>query len=283
MTSICLDTNKKPIFVCKIIDMKRINELFWGKGCQNPFQIFVVGFLFVAGILYSCQSGNTSKEEWVPLFNGENLDGWTVKITGHEVGDNYANTFRVENGILKASYADYAEFDNRFGHLFYEKPFSSFKLRVEYRIVGQQMPGGPEWGNRNNGVMFHSQSPQSMELNQNFPTSIEAQLLSNGDDTNNTNGNVCTPGTTVEIDGEIIQGHCFNSNSKLYYDGDWVTFELVVHGDSVAHHIVEGDTVLTYTNIKLDDGSPLSEGYIAIQAESHPTDFRLIEVMELDE
>ncbi|HKK82565.1 MAG TPA: DUF1080 domain-containing protein [Prolixibacteraceae bacterium] len=263
--------------------MKATTELFKNKKYQISHRAFIMGIFAMAWILLACSPKNTSTEEWIQLFNGKNLDGWTVKITGHDVGDNYANTFRVEDGILKASYDDYDQFDNRFGHLFYEKPFSSFKLRVEYRIVGEQMPGGPSWGNRNNGVMFHSQSPESMEIDQNFPTSIEAQLLSNGDDTNNTNGNVCTPGTIVEIDGEDIQGHCFSSGSKQYYDGDWITFELVVYEDSIAHHIIEGDTVLTYSNIRLDNGSPLSEGYIAIQAESHPTEFRLIEIMELGE
>jgi hypothetical protein len=261
--------------------MKMFTKLLVSEGSLNPRHFIKMGVFVMAGIFFSCNSENTSEEKWVPLFNGKNIDGWTVKITGHELNDNYANTFRVEDGILKACYDDYEQFDNNFGHLFYEKPFSSFKLKVEYRIVGQQMDGGPEWGNRNNGVMLHSQSPETMELDQNFPVSVEAQLLSNSPDTKRPNGNVCTPGTTVEVNGKRLQEHCFNSSSKPNYDGEWVTFELVVYGDSIAHHIVDGDTVLTYTNIQLDDGSPLSEGYIALQSESHPTEFRSVEIMEL--
>ncbi len=81
-------------------------------------------------------------ERWVPLFNGKDLDGWKVKIKGYNLGDNYGDTFRVENGVLKVSYDHYAKFDQKFGHLFYKTPFSHYKLRVEYRFVGDQCPGG---------------------------------------------------------------------------------------------------------------------------------------------
>jgi hypothetical protein len=231
--------------------------------------------------LVSCQL-TVRRELWIPLFNGQNLNGWDIKIRGHELNDNYANTFRVEDGLLVVSYDEYEEFGDRFGHIFYQKAFSHYKLRVEYRFVGDQVTGGAGWAFRNNGVMFHSQPAAELELNQNFPISIEAQMLGGDGVNERPTGSVCTPGTTIEINGVRRLEHCIASNSKTYHGDEWVTMELVVLGDSIVHHIVEGDTVMTYGRIQLEaDGSPLKKGHIALQAESHRTEFRKIEIMLL--
>jgi hypothetical protein len=232
-------------------------------------------------LVMSCQP-TTPKDEWVSLFNGENLDGWNIKIRGYELNNNYNNTFRVEDNLLKVSYSEYDTFNNEFGHIYYNKPFTSYKLRVEYRFVGNQVSGGAGWAFRNNGIMFHSQPAQDIELNQDFPISIEAQMLGGDGTSERPNGSVCTPGTSVEIDGVRIHEHCISSDSKTFHGDDWVTFELVVFADSLVYHIIEGDTVMTYKNLQLDaDERPLSKGYIALQAESHPTEFRKIEILEI--
>ena len=89
------------------------------------------------------------EEGWVQLFNGKDLTGWTPKITGYPAGENFGNTFFVEDGILKVSFEAYDKFDGRFGHLFHEKSFSNYIIRVEYRFVGEQCMGGPGWATRN--------------------------------------------------------------------------------------------------------------------------------------
>ena len=224
------------------------------------------------------------------------MEGWEVKIRGFEVGENYKNTFRVEDGILKASYEQYEGFDNEFGHLFYKKPFSHYRLRAEYRFAGEQVSGGPDWAYRNNGFMLHSQSASSMGLDQDFPISLEAQLLGGGDAGERPNMNLCTPGSNVVLDGELRTEHCMESSSKTFRGDAWVTVEMVVLGDSILHHIVEGDTVLTYGKPTIGggaisgyrpdtyiEGKRMTSGYIAIQAESHPTEFRKIELLELNE
>jgi hypothetical protein len=251
--------------------------------------------------LIGCQSasnkknaGATPKEEaWIQLFNGKDLDGWTIKMSGYPLNENFNNTFRVEDGLLEVRYDEYEDFDGEFGHLFYKTPYSRYKLRVEYRVVGEQVSGGAEWAYKNNGVMFHSQSAESMLLDQDFPVSVEAQLLGGyGDGSERPTGNVCTPGTNIVINGELITQHCTNSTSKTYSGEEWVTFELVVYGDSIIHHIVNGDTVLTYSKpqiggtdlpegFPLPQGTPLTSGYIALQAESHPFDFRKVELLDL--
>ncbi len=226
----------------------------------------------------------SKKENWVSIFNGQDLDGWDIKIRGFELNENFGNTFFVEDGLLKVSYDEYETFDNRFGHIFYNQPFSHYKLRLEYRFVGEQVAGGAGWALRNNGIMFHSQSAESMELNQNFPVSIEAQLLGGTGEGERATGSVCTPGTNIEVDGKRITTHCIDSNGPTFHGDQWVKFELVVYGDSLVHHIVQGDTIFTYGNLRLEDsGLPLKEGYIALQAESHPTEFRNIEILDLSE
>jgi len=239
--------------------------------------------------------GEEAEAGWIPLFNGKNLDGWQVKIRGHELGDNYANTFRVEDGLLRVVYDDYESFDGTFGHLFFDTPFSYYRLRVEYRFVGEQTPGGPGWAFRNSGVMLHGQSPESMTIDQEFPVSIEAQMLGGDGEHDRPTGNLCTPGTNVEMAGELITQHCVNSSSATYHGDDWVTMELEVRGSEVIRHYVEGELVLEYNAPQLDprdgdaqrllaDGAELllTSGTISLQAESHPVEFRKVELLPLD-
>jgi hypothetical protein len=234
-----------------------------------------------------------SKEKWIQLFNGKNLKGWKPKIRGHKLGDNYGDTFRVEDGVLKVSYDKYERFDNKFGHLVYHKPFSRYRLRIEYRFVGEQTPGGPEWALRNSGVMLHAQSPQSMERDQDFPVSIELQLLGGPGTGERPTANVCTPGTHIVMDGELVTKHCINSTARTYHGDQWVTVEVEVHGSDVIKHIVNGETVLQYSQPQLDDSDALGKklikrgkklldrGYLYLQAESHPVEFRKVELLVL--
>jgi hypothetical protein len=256
----------------------------------------VVLILFLIVTISECQKAKDTSvnDKWISLFNGEDLSGWKIKFAGHDLNENYGNTFRVEDGILKVSYDQYDKFGDKFGHIFYDEKFSHYKLRVEYRFVGDQVEEGATWAFRNNGIMFHSQSPESMRKDQNFPVSIEAQLLGgNGVDERST-GNVCTPGTHIVINGELVTDHCISSQSQTYHGDQWVTIELEIHGNDTIRHIVNGEIVFEYEKPQLDendsdaqkliiDGNKmLSEGYIALQAESHPTEFRKVEILVLE-
>ena len=225
----------------------------------------------------------TEKENWISLFNGENLDGWEIKIRNYPLGENFANTFRVENGLLVVSYDGYEnDFQERFAHIYTHNDYSHYKLRIEYRFVGEPCPGAPRWAYANNGAMLHAQNPASMAIDQDFPNSIEAQMLASDDIIGNRHtGSVCTPGTYVSINGEPEHQHCISSDSKFYPMGEWVTMEIEVYGDSLVRHIVNGDTVMTYTALRLDNGDVLHSGRIALQGEGHPTEFRKIEILEL--
>mgnify|MGYP000917977984 FL=1 len=265
-----------------------------------------LNILIVFTIIVSCKETQQNKnvdnkdisinsEKWTSLFNGENLDGWVVKINGYALNTNYNNTFRAENGVLKVSYDNYDTFTNQFGHIFYKTPFTNYKLRLQYRFVGEQVKGGEAWGKKNSGIMIHCQSPESMLLNQGFPLSLEFQLL--GGVTENEprpSGNLCTPATHVVMEGKLITEHCITANCKTYYGEEWITAEVLVNKDSITHFI-DGKAVITYSyptiggefldatskEIQAKDGQPLSGGYISLQSESHPIEFRNIEIMEL--
>lgn len=252
--------------------------------------------LFTCGLLLLALTGMAQHKQkgWIQLFNGKDLKNWDIKIKGHDLNDNFGNTFRVENGLLKVRYDHYKNFDEQYGHIFYKKQFSAYLIVVEYRFVGEQVPGGPGWAIRNNGIMLHGQTAASMGKDQDFPISLEEQLLGgNGKDERPTS-NLCTPGTNVVIDGKLVTEHCITSTSKTYHGDQWVRASALVLGDSVIKHIVFKDTVLVYqkpqvgggnvTNADpslLQEGRLLKEGTISLQSESHPTDFRKIALFDL--
>ena len=232
--------------------------------------------------------------EWIQLFNGSDLDDWVVKIRGYPAGDNYADTFRVADGLLAVVYDGYGDYEDRFGHLFFRQPFSHYRLRVEYRFTGEQVPKAPQWALRNSGVMIHGQSAKSMAKDQSFPVSIEVQLLGGKGTGKRTTANLCTPGTHVVMDGELITRHVIDSSSKTYHGDQWVTAEVEVRGNTITH-FVEGEKVLTYTDPQLDENDPdakrlleaghqkmLTGGTISLQSESHPVDFRKVELLKLE-
>lgn len=241
-----------------------------------------MGLMIGLFIITGCSSKN--EPDWQPLFNGEDLEDWTVKIRGYEVGVNYANTFRVEDGLIKIRYDQYEDrFEEKFGHLFHKETFSTYLLGAEYRFVGEQLPDGPGWAFRNSGLMLHGQDPQTMEIDQDFPNSIEVQLLGGSGQGIRTTANICTPGTQFVKDGELITTHCMNSSSQTYHGDQWVRVDVLVIRDSLMVHYVNGEEVLRYEAPQLDNGTLLSEGTISLQSESHPTDFRRVEIVDLEE
>ena len=252
--------------------------------------------ILVAIVFCACSSpqNDPAKEEWISIFDGSNLQDWTPKFRGYPPGHNYKNGFLVRDSILNIRYAQKDSFSSTFGHLFYKDKFSHYRIRAAYRFVGEQIAGGPAWAIRNNGLMLHSQDPETMGLNQDFPISLEMQLLGgNGIDARST-GNLCTPGTNVIMGDSLFTPHCIDSDSKTYHGDQWVEVEALVLGDSLIRHIIEGEVVMEYRKPTMgggevsgykDDvykeGKPVKEGFIAIQSESHPTDFKSIEVLNL--
>lgn len=256
--------------------------------------------LAASGIFFACatKTNATSTSDDTPkpiqLFNGKDINDWTPKIRLHEPGDNYANTFRVEDGLLKVRYDGYDEFKQQYGHLAYNTPYSYYLLRLEYRFVEEQVNGGEGWAWRNSGAMLHGQDPKTMLKDQDFPISIEGQLLGGNGTDERTTSNLCTPGTNVVIKDQLFTPHCTSSTSKTYHGDQWVTADFLVLGDSIIQHILDGQVVLEYKKPQVgggnvesydpkqkQDGKLLDKGFIHLQSESHPIDFRKVELYDL--
>lgn len=235
-----------------------------------------------------------TEEGWVSIFDGQTLDGWTPMIRYHPLGENFGQTWRVEDGKIVVSYDQYGDdFGERFGHLYYDTPYTAYRLRMDYRFVGEQMPGGPDWGRLNAGVLFHTQPPETIPEDQDFPISLEAQFLGEGAHAPTT-GNLCTPGTSALVNGDRPEEHCTLSDYAAPPLGEWVTFELEVtppdaDGIQTYRHYTNGEMVFEYSDASLDEAHPwaetraLTHGYFAIQSESHPVEYRNIELKVLEE
>ena len=260
-------------------------------------------------LIYSCNNNiDSNTENWEMIFNGKDLKDWKIKFANQNLNINYKNTFQIKDSILKVVYDNYDSFDNNYGQIYYKKPYSYYKLKFEYRFTGNQTKGGAGWAKKNSGIMIHSQSPESNDFSQSFPVSIEVQLLGGLSKGERPTGNLCTPGTAVIMNEKINYNHCILSNSKTYDGEQWVRGEIIVHGGEKITHIIENDTVLSYNrpqigggfvDSKLGDidwtsngvenkeywlskeGEILKSGYIALQSESHPVDFRNIRLLDL--
>jgi hypothetical protein len=259
---------------------------------MKRYSNFIIVFLFIA-----CNGSRkmTAKNEWIPIFNGKDLNDWTVKVHHHESGVNFGNTFRVEEGIIKVRYDQYGDYNDQFAHLYYKEPLSHYHLKLDYRFTGTQQRGAPSYTLLNSGVMFHSQDPRTILKEQNWPISIEMQFLAGlGDGQSRPTGNVCSPGTEIVYKGTKYNGHCLNSTSKTYDKDEWVHAELIVLGDSLVTHIINGDTVLQYSKPSMGGGvvdgydktifkpgTPLTSGYIALQSEGQPIDFKNVFLKKL--
>ena len=262
--------------------------------------IFRNWIIILSVLLVSCNAtltNNAKKEksgnQWVSIFNGVNLNGWTMKINGHPLGVNFANTFRVEDGILKIRYDGYGnDFNKRFGAFFFDKKLSEYRLRVEYRFVGETAPGAPEWGYRDSGVQFHSQSPESLKIDQPFPVCLEYNLHGGNGVEERPVGAICANGMKVEVDGKLNESYCTPPKIKRTFHGDqWVTLEIDIK-DGVIKHFVNGEEILSYRNPVFDAEHKLGktlikngevsviDGYVSLQSNSHPIDFRRIEIMK---
>jgi hypothetical protein len=214
---------------------------------------------------------------------------------GSDLGDTLHHTCRAEDGLLKLRYDKWPSFNGEYGHKFYTAPFSYYPMAAEYRFVGSQVTGGPAWANRNNGLMLHSPHPRTMLKDQDFPISLEVQLLGGLGSGPRTTANLCTPGTHVVMNGQLHTQHCTNSTSQTYDGDQWVRVEVEVHGDELIRHVIDGRSVIEYSKPQIGggavspvdpavkvDGTPLTGGYISVQAETAPIDFRKIELLNLE-
>lgn len=257
------------------------------------------GALLLACAMMSAAGPAPREEPWKPIFDGRTLNGWTPKIVGHPAGDNFQQTFVVKDGAIRVSYANYDTFGARFGHLFYRTPYKAYRLRLNYRVLEPPLPDTPGWARGNSGVMFHSQSARSMTLTQAFPVSVEFQILGADGPGPRPTGSVCTPGVSITLNGTRQPVHCSTSSGPTIPNGTWTALELEVLPNGSVTEKINGAVVHRYGDIALDPADPMAaadakrliaerggvlpvrEGYIALQSEGHPIEFKDIEVQVL--
>jgi hypothetical protein len=253
-------------------------------------------------LLSACEPSQKTSAQWTPILNDPS--DWTIKMGGQDLHEDADKTFQLHDGILKV-YGEKRDQSVKVGHMFYnKKPSPNFRLRFEYRFTGKQFQSDENWPEQYGGVVFHAQSPTSMGLKQDYPICLEFQLLGGKNTGERPTGNVCTIGTQVFTADTLNPSHCINSTSPTF-DGDrWVKAEMEVWGDSLIRHYIEGVPVLEYThpqigggfvspsfdwikgNVKdweewaANDGTPLKEGFLAIQAHD-PIEFRAMELLDL--
>jgi hypothetical protein len=270
-----------------------------GSRCRRHVRL-ALGALLLGGCASAGSSAATNEPDqpdWIELFNGRDLSGWTVKIHHHEVGENFGDTFRARDGMIQVRYDQYGDFDDQFAHLYYDQPFSHYLVSLEYRFTGEVQQGAPNYVLLNSGIMIHSQDPRTMLKEQNWPISVEMQFyaLIPGAERPRPTGNMCSPGTHVVYNGQLDTRHCINASGQALPKDEWVRAEALVLGDSIVKHIINGDTVLVYTQPQIgggtmaghdpamkQDGKILSEGFIALQSEGQPIDFRNVRLLNLE-
>jgi hypothetical protein len=250
------------------------------------------------GALSSTGIAASTSPEWVSLFDGKSLAGWTPKVNHHRLGDNYARTFSAEDGMIRVRYDRYPRFRDEFAHLFYKTPFTDYRLRLDYRFTGSEVVDAPPWARSNSGVMISSQSPRSIARDQPFPISIEVQLRNSDLKEERHTANICSPGTRYVLEGVLTTNGCSKSTSPMMHGGAWVHLEIEVHGSDRVAHFIDGREVIRYERPQLDpldtrgleltllaghtiEDTLIDTGYIALQAEGTRIDFRNIEIMAL--
>ncbi|WP_425237061.1 3-keto-disaccharide hydrolase [Ulvibacterium sp.] len=272
--------------------------------CYDFLKYFLLSFTLV---LVSCGEKKTSaskesavlekteskKSNWVSIFNGKDLEGWTMKIKGYPLGENFGNTFRVSDGILSIRYDGYGpDLKGRFGTLYFDKRLTDYRLKVEYRFVGETAPGAPEWGYRDSGIQFHGQPPNTQKLNQPFPVCMEYNFHGGNGKDDRPLGALCVNGIFVEFDGAKNTTTCIPATVPRTFHGDqWVTAEIDIKDGEIIH-FVNGEEILSYTNptydpnnetaktLIVDGDTSVKGGYLSFQSNSHPIDFRKIELLE---
>lgn len=186
-------------------------------------------------------------DDFVPLFNGKNLDGWTER----QVRKGQEGRWRVEDGILKAKAGS--------GWLGTEKLYGDFVLRVEWKIVE----------NGNSGVFFRV--PTTEFKGSPSDAGFEIQIL---DDNGSHYKGKLQP---YQYCGGLYH---FQPISKPVFKGagEWNSYELTVKGDRISL-VFNGEKVIEADISKNADMQKRPKtGYIGLQNHGTDVEFRKVAI-----
>lgn len=239
----------------------------------------------------SAGAGGGSTDGWVKIFNGTDLSGWVPLIHKWKYAEDPHRTFRVDAGnpVIRVTYEDYPQqnFDDHCGLLYYDKPLKDYRVRVTYRFLEPQAKNPVSWGKNNTGLMVFATDPRTVTNDPEFPPLIEIQLLGTPSGGGKNNANLCQPGgmRVSRLFGQSLSDSgCHDSQSGTAPPAaQWVTVEAEVHvsGDTKVFQYPNMTTpVLTFSG-PVYNGQAVTGGYIALQSESQPVEFKDIELKEL--
>jgi hypothetical protein len=244
------------------------------------------GLAGVGGGAGSGGSGGADPEGWVKIFNGTDLTGWVPLIHKSAYNVDTYKTFRADpvTHVIKVTYEDYPDgsFDERCGVLYYNKFLTSYRVRLTYRFLEPQAKNPVGWGKNNSGLMLFGLDPSKVTGDPMFPPLIEVQLLGTPSSGGPTSPNICTPGG---ITLAKQTGICGDNSTKVPAPpaADWTSVEAEVHvnGDSKIFQYPEKTKPVVTISGPSYQGKPVTGGYLSIQSESQPVEFKDIELIEL--
>lgn len=228
-----------------------------------------------------------ASDGWVKIFNGQDLTGWSPLIHKSAYKQDPYNTFRADpvNHVIKVTYEDYPNgFEDRCGLLYYDKLLTNYRVRVTYRFLEPQAPGPVSWGKNNTGLMIFGIDPAKVTGDPEFPPLIEIQLLGANSTGGNTTPNMCVPGGMTM---KKSTAECGNNHTGVAPPpaAEWVTVEAEVHvkGDTKVFQYPNKTTPVITMSGPVYQGKDVVNGYLSLQSESQPLEYKDIELMELPE
>jgi hypothetical protein len=214
--------------------------------------VFILSLLLLTG-------DSVFSQQFKPLFNGKNLDGWYsfLKTNGKNDPD---TVFSVKDGLLKIT-------GKEFGYIVTKKSFTDFHLIAEFKWGEKKYPPR-ENRVRDNGILYHVVATDKV-----WPRSIECQVQE-GDCGDFWLIDSVTIVTDTGKTAPTRNTRVVKKKDNEKPTGEWNRIE-VISKDGRCTHIVNGVIVNEGTE------ASLRSGRILIQSEGAEIFYRRIDIKEL--
>jgi hypothetical protein len=248
-------------------------------------------------------AAGTEDEQWTTLFNGENLDGWTVS-RGNEPGQTAEEIFQVTDGMLHVYKGAAQGSAQSIATIRTNDSYGNYVFQFEYMWATNRFVPRANV-DRDAGILFHLCN----NLNAVWPDSLEFQMGSSPLNGEWVTGDIFMIGSLPRAQTtSILSGNNFvfaepemggtrrsigapngyergRTNVRLDRPTEWNTIELTVRGATEAEFKLNGVVVNRLFDMERNVGGgvfqPLDSGPIALQAEYAELFYRNIRLREL--
>ena len=215
-----------------------------------------IAFILIS-LIAGCQGISGSGQAKIMLFNGKDLSGLKVFPEGADAQD----TWFVNDGLLCST-------GKPNGYIRTEKEYSNYHLHVEWRWPENAAQGR----SRNSGVFVYANGPDNI-----WPQLIECQLMADS-----AGDFVLMNGMGMTVDGQdmkdpnrrfvMIQKKQPSSEKPA---GQWNSYDIYCEGDMIKCLV---------NDVLQNEGTAVmpSSGYICLQSEGSPIEFRNIFIETLE-